>query len=166
MLPCCVPSDRSVKVSLRPDGMFKDEPRRTLKIKTLKADKDAPLDRPDPNDEKNGIKISIPFRSKNIRDGLHFVGVDEGDSRYPHVYTRHSLEPGTASCIFPCVDDPGSRHPWKISIKCPRTLGDVFARQPPAQQPAAQPSTGGRKRKPEDPLLAPPPRRRSPRRTS
>ena len=156
MLPCCVPSDRSVKVSLRPDGMFKDEPRRTLKIKASKADKDAPLDRPDPNDEKNGIKISIPFRSKNIRDGLHFVGVDEGDSRYPHVYTRHSLEPGTASCIFPCVDDPGSRHPWKISIKCPRTLGDVFARPSPAQQAAAQPSTSGRKRKAEDPLLTPP----------
>ncbi|KAG7292589.1 hypothetical protein NEMBOFW57_002624 [Staphylotrichum longicolle] len=147
--PCCVPADRALKVSLRPDGMFKDEPRRTLKIKTLKADNDAALDRPDPNDEKNGIKISIPFRSKNIRDGLHFVGVDEGDLRYPHVYTRHSFEPGTASCIFPCVDDPGSRHPWKISIKCPRTLGDVFE-QPLATQlvgQSAQTSNGGRKRK-------------------
>ncbi|KAK4152443.1 hypothetical protein C8A00DRAFT_34858 [Chaetomidium leptoderma] len=147
MLPCCVPADRALKVCLRPDGMFKDEPRRTLKIKTLKADKDAPLDRPDPNDEKNGIKISIPFRSKNIRDGLHFVGVDEGDTRYPHVYTRHSLEPGTASCIFPCVDDPGSRHPWKISIKCPRTLGDVFEQPLATQQAAAQTPNGRRKRK-------------------
>ncbi|KAK4145537.1 uncharacterized protein C8A04DRAFT_10551 [Dichotomopilus funicola] len=163
MLPCCVPADRSVKVSLRPDGMFKDEPRRALKIKTSKADKDAPLDRPDPNDEKNGIKVSIPFRSKNIRDGLHFVGVEEGDLRYPHVYTRHSLEPGTASCIFPCVDDPGSRHPWKISIKCPRTLADVFE-QPLATQgvPAAQSLDESRKRKrgeaqpasPEGPLLS------------
>ncbi|KAL2146855.1 hypothetical protein VTI28DRAFT_1958 [Corynascus sepedonium] len=146
-LPCCVPADRALKVSLRPDGMFKDEPRRTLKIKTLKAAKDAPLDRPDPNDEKNGIKISIPFRSKNIRDGLHFVGVEEGDLRYPHVYTRHSLEPGTASCIFPCVDDPGSRHPWKISIKCPRTLGDVFEQPLTAQQASSQSQDGSRKRK-------------------
>jgi transcription initiation factor TFIID subunit 2 len=155
MLPCCVPADRAVKVSLRPEGMFKDEPRRTLKIKTLKAAKDAPLDRPDPNDEKNGIKISIPFRSKNIRDGLHFVGVDEGDMRYPHVYTRHSLEPGTASCIFPCVDDPGSRHPWKLSIKCPRTLGDVFSQPLVTQQPAAQSPSGSRKRKHGEPYPTP-----------
>ncbi|KAL2169912.1 hypothetical protein VTG60DRAFT_5456 [Thermothelomyces hinnuleus] len=146
-LPCCVPADRSLRVSLRPDGMFKDEPRKTLKIKTLKAAKDAPLDRPDPNDEKNGIKVSIPFRSKNIRDGLHFVGVDEGDLRYPHVYTRHSLEPGTASCIFPCVDDPGSRHPWKISIKCPRTLGDVFEQPLTTQQANTQSPDAARKRR-------------------
>ena len=150
MLPCCVPADRSLRVSLRPEGMARDEPRRTLKIKTLRVDKDAPpLDGPDPDDyEKNGIKISIPFRSKHIRDGLHFVGVDEGDLRYPHVYTRHSLEPGTASCIFPCVDDPGSRHPWKISIKCPRTLGDALE-QPLATQPAAaaQAPNGSRKRR-------------------
>jgi transcription initiation factor TFIID subunit 2 len=155
--PCCVPADRALKVSLRPDGMFKDVPRRTLKIKTLKADKDAPVDRPDPNDEINGLKISIPFRSKKIRDGLHFVGVDEGDLRYTHVYTRHSLEPGTASCIFPCVDDPGSRHPWKISIKCPRTLGDVFEQPIATQQAVAQPPNGNRKRKFGSQLPTPPP---------
>ncbi|KAK3984817.1 hypothetical protein QBC44DRAFT_251951 [Cladorrhinum sp. PSN332] len=124
--PCCVPCDRALRVRLRPDGMFKDE-RRPLKIKALRLTDDSPLDRPDLNDgETTGIKISIPFKSKTIRDGLHFVGVDDGDSRFPHVYTRHSVEPGTASCIFPCVDDPGQRHPWTISIKCPRTLGDVF----------------------------------------
>ncbi|KAL2017713.1 hypothetical protein VTK56DRAFT_1738 [Thermocarpiscus australiensis] len=158
VLPCCVPADRALKVWLRPDGMFKDVPRRPLKIKPLRVDKDAPLDRPDPNDEKNGIKISIPFRSKNIRDGLHFVGVEEGDLRYPHVYTRHSLEPGTASCIFPCVDDPGSRHPWKISIKCPRTLGDVFD-QPLATRPATAPAAqnGSLKRKLGDAAPTPPP---------
>lgn len=156
MLPCCVPADRAVKVSLRPDGIVKDEPRRTLKIKTLKTDKDTPLDRPDPNDEKNGIKISIPFRSKNIRDGLHFVGLDEGDQRYPHVYTRHSLEPGTASCIFPCVDDPGSRHPWKISIKCPRMLGDVFEQPLATQQATAPTQEAGRKRKLGEAPITPP----------
>lgn len=145
-LPCCVPADRALKVWLRPDGMF-NEPRRTLKIKPMRVDKDAPVDRPDPNDEKNGIKISIPFRSKSIRDGLHFVGVDEGDLRYPHVYTRHSLEPGTASCIFPCVDDPGSRHPWKVSIKCPRTLGDALEQPLATQTAAGQASNESRKRK-------------------
>ncbi|KAL2133795.1 hypothetical protein VTI74DRAFT_1652 [Chaetomium olivicolor] len=157
MLPCCVPADRALKVSLRPSGMFKDEPRRTLKIKTLRVDKDTPLDRPDPNDEKNGIKISVPFRSKHIRDGLHFVGVEEGDSRYPHVYTRHSLEPGTASCLFPCIDDPGSRHPWKISIKCPRTLGDVFEQPLATQQAVTQVANTSRKRKFGESLPTPPP---------
>ncbi|KAK4226158.1 hypothetical protein QBC38DRAFT_367156 [Podospora fimiseda] len=131
--PCCVPCDRALKVRLRPEGMFRDE-RRPLKIKALRLTDDSPLDRPDPHDgETKGIKISIPFKSKTIRDGLHFVGVDDGDARFPHVYTRHSVEPGTASCIFPCVDDPGQRHPWTISIKCPRTLGDVF--KPPAVAP-------------------------------
>ncbi|GAB1310889.1 Transcription initiation factor TFIID subunit 2 [Madurella fahalii] len=153
-LPCCVPADRSLKVSLRPDGMF-NEPRRTLKIKPMKVDKDAQLDRPDPNDEKNGIKVSIPFRSKSIRDGLHFVGLDEGDLRYPHVYTRHSVEPGTASCIFPCVDDPGSRHPWKISIKCPRTLGDALEQPLATQHATGQSSNDSRKRKSGE--AAPPP---------
>ncbi|KAK3902887.1 hypothetical protein C8A05DRAFT_15117 [Staphylotrichum tortipilum] len=155
--PCCVPADRALKVCLRPDGSLnKGEPRRTLKIKTPRIDKDAPLDRPDPNDEKNGLKVSIPFRSKNIRDGLHFVGVDEGDTRYPHVYTRHSLEPGTASCIFPCVDDPGSRHPWKISIKCPRTLGDVFAPQRPAAAQQAAGQAPSARRKPGEESSSPP----------
>ncbi|KAL1839134.1 hypothetical protein VTJ49DRAFT_1830 [Mycothermus thermophilus] len=166
--PCCVPADRSLKISLRrPDGMSRDEPRRTLKLKApVKSDRDPPRDAPDDSgEEKHGIKISIPFRSKNIRDGLHFVGVDEGDLRYPHVYTLHSLEPGTASCIFPCVDDPASRHPWRISIKCPRTLGDVFGRSPAAQQSAttaalAPLSPGGsRKRKlgePPTPPASPP----------
>ncbi|KAL2123214.1 hypothetical protein VTJ04DRAFT_3669 [Mycothermus thermophilus] len=150
--PCCVPADRSLKISLkRPEGA-KDEPRRTLKIKTApKSDRDQPRDAPDDSgEEKHGIKITIPFRSKNIRDGLHFVGVEDGDQRYPHVYTRHSLEPGTASCIFPCVDDPASRHPWRISIKCPRTLGDVFDRPQTTQQAAASSAlspSGSRKRK-------------------
>ncbi|KAK3336057.1 hypothetical protein B0T19DRAFT_453357, partial [Cercophora scortea] len=135
----CVPADRSLRVSLRPEGNLMDEPRRPLKIKTVRMDKD------DPNDEKSGIKISIPFRSKNIRDGLQFVGVEEGDSRYPHVYTRHSIEPGTASSIFPCVDDPGSRHPWKVSIKCPRTLGDAFEQSATTQPPVS--NNCSRKRK-------------------
>ncbi|KAM7208096.1 hypothetical protein V8F20_001642 [Naviculisporaceae sp. PSN 640] len=140
----CVPADGSLKVSLNPPEEFKAEPRRKLVIKTTRAEKDSLPE------EQPGIKISIPFTSKRIRDGLQFVGVDDLDMRYPHVYTRHSIEPGTAACIFPCIDDPGSRHPWKISIKCPKTLGDAFP------QPLAPATTGlgtlngNRKRKADD----------------
>ncbi|KAH8813177.1 hypothetical protein F5884DRAFT_327424 [Xylogone sp. PMI_703] len=74
------------------------------------------------------ITITIPFSTKNFRDGLQFVGLGEGDSRYPHVYTRHGLDPGTASSIFPCVDDPAMRCTWELSIKCARTLGDALKR--------------------------------------
>ncbi|KAH8899326.1 hypothetical protein GQ53DRAFT_873563 [Thozetella sp. PMI_491] len=138
----CVPADRSIKVSLRPESMAKDDARRPLKIKAGKAEANGKLP-----DEQPGVKISIPFRSKKIRDGLHFVGLDDGDMRYPHVYTRHSVEPGTASCIFPCIDDPSSRCMWKVSIKCPRTLGDAFE-QRLATQPELNGLEGGsRKRK-------------------
>lgn len=140
----CVPADGSLKVSLNPPEEFKAEPRRKLVIKTPRAEKDALPE------EQPGIKISIPFSSKNIRDGLQFVGVDDLDFRYPHVYTRHSIEPGTAACIFPCIDDPGSRHPWKISIKCPRTLGDAFPQPQPAQTTELVGLNGSRKRKSED----------------
>jgi len=59
---------------------------------------------------------------------MRFVGVEEGDHRYPHVYTRHSMYPGTASCIFPCIDDPQMRNTWEVAIKCGRTLGDALRR--------------------------------------
>ncbi|KUJ24344.1 uncharacterized protein LY89DRAFT_572761 [Mollisia scopiformis] len=76
------------------------------------------------------LTVSISFSVKSFRDGLHFVGVEEGDARYPHVYTRHSMDPGTASSIFPCVDDPAMRCTWDISVKCSRTLGDALKRRP------------------------------------
>ncbi|KAF8865298.1 hypothetical protein BDZ45DRAFT_442084 [Acephala macrosclerotiorum] len=76
------------------------------------------------------LVISISFTAKNFRDGLHFVGVNEGDARFPHVYTRHSMDFGTASCIFPCIDDPAMRCTWEIKIKCSRTLGDALKRCP------------------------------------
>ncbi|CAG8956872.1 hypothetical protein HYFRA_00012327 [Hymenoscyphus fraxineus] len=76
------------------------------------------------------LKVSIQFTTKNFRDGLHFVGLNEGDARFPNVYTRHSIDPGTASCIFPCVDDPAMRSTWDINIKCSRTLGEALKRKP------------------------------------
>ncbi|KAF2146667.1 uncharacterized protein K452DRAFT_314912 [Aplosporella prunicola CBS 121167] len=72
------------------------------------------------------LKIVIDYEIKNFRDGLHFVGLEEGDTRYPHVYTRNTQFPGTASCLFPCVDDGSSRCVWDISIRYPRTLGDIY----------------------------------------
>ncbi|KAI9744402.1 MAG: Transcription initiation factor TFIID subunit 2 [Claussenomyces sp. TS43310] len=77
------------------------------------------------------LVVLIPFTTRNIRDGLHFVGVEPGDHRYPHIYTRHSLQPGIASCIFPCIDDPAMRNTWDIAIKCGRTLGDALKRRYP-----------------------------------
>ncbi|KAL2063495.1 hypothetical protein VTL71DRAFT_5300 [Oculimacula yallundae] len=75
--------------------------------------------------------ISISFNVESFRDGLHWVGVNESDSRFSHVYTRHSIDRGIASCIFPCVDDSSMRCSWSISIKCSRTLGDALKRRPP-----------------------------------
>lgn len=74
------------------------------------------------------LTVTIPFTVKNFRDGLHWVGVEDGDGRYPHVYTRHSPFPGVASCIFPCFDDPSMRCTWEVIIKCGRTLGDALRR--------------------------------------
>ena len=74
--------------------------------------------------------VNIPFAIKHFRDGLHFVGCSEVDQRYPHVYTKHSMDPGTASCIFPCVDDPAMRCTWDIEITCSRTLGDALKWRP------------------------------------
>jgi len=77
------------------------------------------------------IRINIEYSIDEFRDGLQFVGTREGDSKYPHVYTRNSAFPGTACCLFPCVDDSSSRCVWEILIRCPRTLGDVFRKPGP-----------------------------------
>lgn len=77
------------------------------------------------------LLIVMKFETKEVRDGLHFVGLQDGDTRYPHVYTRNSSFPGTACSIFPCVDDATSRCPWEICVKTPRTLGDAFRAKTP-----------------------------------
>jgi transcription initiation factor TFIID subunit 2 len=132
----CAPLDRSIKVSIRPEDLSK------------KVDRDATNGLAG-DAEEECRRITIPFRSKTIRDGLQFVGVEEGDVRYPHVYTRHSNEPGTASCIFPCIDDPGMKSLYEVSVKFPRTLGDALE-QPLATQQVSNGSgtiAGNRKRK-------------------
>ncbi|CBF84980.1 hypothetical protein AN1494.2 [Aspergillus nidulans FGSC A4] len=76
------------------------------------------------------LTVTIEFIVENIRDGIQFVGVENGDKRYPHAYTTNSLDHGTGCPLFPCVDDPSSRCTWEIAIRCPCTLGDVFERKP------------------------------------
>ncbi|KAI0178765.1 hypothetical protein GGR52DRAFT_271779 [Hypoxylon sp. FL1284] len=135
-LKCCTPFNGSIRVKLPSVKEVLQKNR-----DSQKADQQALLLHSDGT--IGGYRVSIPFKLTNIRDGLQFVGVNEADNRYPHVYTRHSIEPGTASAIFPCIDDPGSRNSWKISITCPRTLGDAFPELSGAQQLA----DGSRKRK-------------------
>ena len=72
------------------------------------------------------LTIYLEFVTETFRDGLQFVGWEDGDLRYPHVYTRNSAFPGSACCVFPCVDDLSARCTWEISIRCPRTLEDAF----------------------------------------
>lgn len=67
------------------------------------------------------LTVYAEFAIDNIREGLHFVGLNNGDRRYPHAFTTNSTGLGAGSCLFPCVDDPSSRCTWEISIKCPST---------------------------------------------
>jgi transcription initiation factor TFIID subunit 2 len=83
------------------------------------------------------LTVRIPFKIKHFRDGLHFVGMEVGDSRYPHFYTRHSTYPGTACCIFPCIDDPNMRCTWEVTVRCGRTLGDALRKSTPVAKPHA-----------------------------
>ncbi|KAI0200866.1 hypothetical protein F4808DRAFT_142336 [Astrocystis sublimbata] len=148
-LACCQPLDGSLRVTLPSAEEVKKKNR-----DVPKAEQQEMLIHNDGTVQ--GYRISIPFELKNVHNGLHFVGVDEGDVRYPYLYTRHTVEPGSASSIFPCIDDPGCRNSWKISITCPRTLGDAF-RQPTLAQPHPHGTTtlnGHRKGKPGDDVPA------------
>lgn len=113
----CTPAYGSLKIKLRGRD-DRDRPRLIVRKSTSN------LDAVDKSHKQ--YKITVPFVTKNPRDGLHFVGVDSLDSRFTHMYTRHSIQPGTASCMFPCIDDHGSRCDWRVSIKHPRTLGDAL----------------------------------------
>ncbi|KAK1510986.1 hypothetical protein CTAM01_01559 [Colletotrichum tamarilloi] len=153
----CTPADGALRVSLRDlkktKGAAKEEPvpgagiakRPTLKIRVSSV---TPNSAELPESELTSsreYRVTIPFKTKLVRDGVQFVGVDAGDLRYPHAYTRHSIEPGTASCIFPCIDDPGTLPTWTMAVKCPRTLGDALW-QPLATQHRNGNANGNRDR--------------------
>ena len=72
------------------------------------------------------VQINIEYVVHKIRDGLQFVGWEEGDLRYPHTYSTNSMSHGAACCLFPCVDDINARCTWEISIKCQKTVGDAL----------------------------------------
>lgn len=74
------------------------------------------------------INLEIDYVLEDFRDGLHFAGVEDGDARYPHAYTRNTPYTGTACSIFPCVDDGVSKCPFDISVRYPRTLGDTYGK--------------------------------------
>ncbi|KAM0615989.1 hypothetical protein ACHAP0_003075 [Verticillium nonalfalfae] len=135
------PVDGSIRINLKDLERTKDlkeegNQKRPIKIRVSSANPgssttESPFD-PNPLVSQE-YRVTIPFTIKNIRDGIQFVGVDPGDFKWPHVYTRHSIEPGTASCIFPCIDDHGQSCAWSLAIKFPKTLGDAL-RQPLATQ--------------------------------
>ena len=77
------------------------------------------------------ITMYIQYEIARLRDGIQFTGLEEGDSRYPHAYTTNSTLPGSACCLFPCVDNVSSRCTWEISIKCPKTVGDALSQSKP-----------------------------------
>jgi transcription initiation factor TFIID subunit 2 len=74
------------------------------------------------------LKLEIEYELDDFRDALQFVGVEDGDARYPHAYTRNSPFPGAASCLFPCIDDGETRCLFDVSIRYPRTLGDALSK--------------------------------------
>lgn len=76
------------------------------------------------------ITIEIEYTLDDFRDGLHFVGTGEGDSRYPHVYTRNTITALFASSWFPCVDDGQTRIPFELSVRYPRTVADALGKAP------------------------------------
>lgn len=74
------------------------------------------------------LLVEIEYTLDDFRDAVYFAGIEDGDSRYPHCYTRNSPFPGTASCLFPCVDDGSTRCPFDVSVRYPRTVGDALCK--------------------------------------
>ena len=72
------------------------------------------------------ITVCVEYFIAEIRDGMHFVGWEEGDLHYPHAYSKNAFSPGVACCLFPCVDNLSSRCTWELSIKCSKTIGDAL----------------------------------------
>jgi len=102
------------------------------------------------------LKVTIDFEVTSFRDGLHFVGFSDQDSRYPHLYTRNTLGPGAICSVFPCVDDATTRCMWEISIRCHKTLGDAFRKTPQGNSAEADVDMTGtdqKDKKPRDEYL-------------
>jgi transcription initiation factor TFIID subunit 2 len=74
------------------------------------------------------LAVQIEYTLDNFRDAVHFVGVEDGDMRYPHAFTRNSPFAGMASSLFPCVDDGSTRGHFEVLVRYPRTVGDALGK--------------------------------------
>lgn len=88
------------------------------------------------------LTVEVEYVLDDFRDAVHFVGVEDGDVRYPHAYTRNSPFPGMASSLFPCVDDGSTRGNFEVLVRYPRTIGDALGKNPGAE---SQPQANGDK---------------------
>ena len=66
------------------------------------------------------LTVYIEWTIDEIKDGLNFVGWEEGSLQYPHAYTT-----GKSQHLFPCVDTEDARCQWDIRIRCAATLRDL-----------------------------------------
>ncbi|CAI6277304.1 unnamed protein product [Periconia digitata] len=80
------------------------------------------------------LEVAIEYVLDDFRDAVYFAGVEDGDARYPHAYTRNSPFPGTASALFPCLDDGTTRGTFDVSVRYPRTVGDALSKRFKARQ--------------------------------
>jgi transcription initiation factor TFIID subunit 2 len=101
-----------------------------------------PVETPAPKGLDDGEPMFVPitvrmeFTVEDTRHALYWAGLQDGDTRYPHVYTTASSVPGTPSSFaFPCVGTPSSRCSWRLTIQCPRTLGDIGRSASPSSGP-------------------------------
>lgn len=120
------PTAQELHIALPPGVRVTNSPPLTLKLFKTAEQEPSEAAANDGLGEFTPLTIEIEFEAHAVRDGLHFVGLEDGDTRYPHMWTNNSPNAGNACSLFPCVDETTSRHPWDITIRCPRTLGDAF----------------------------------------
>jgi transcription initiation factor TFIID subunit 2 len=83
--------------------------------------------------------IHIEYTLQNARDSINWIGLSDDDQRLPQVYTySNSLSQTLATYVFPCVDSPGTRHPWKFTITSPRTIADIASQEISDDEPLAK----------------------------
>ncbi|KAJ2905702.1 hypothetical protein MKZ38_004569 [Zalerion maritima] len=134
-IPCgCQPTFKSVKIRIpSADKWRRKGNARRLELERRKKKAQGVAESVDEESRSNSlVVIVVPFKLSNPKDGYHFVGLDALDNRYPHLYTRHSIEPGNSCAMFPTIDDRCSHATWKISVTVPKTLGAALGQPPSA----------------------------------
>jgi transcription initiation factor TFIID subunit 2 len=125
--------DMELTIPLPPRLRLQSGPAISLSIRTDHKSVFAAPEAGTPIDDGRAFRnftVYIDYVMTNARDGIHWVGLEDGDMRFPHVYTySNSLAHTQASYVFPCIDLPGVRYPWRFTITCPRTLGDIVPKK-------------------------------------